>query len=341
METATLDQDATLAETHKRTALYSYKKFKAYQPLNTYWHEQGLLLHTEFRDGNVPAGYEQLRVLQEALKQLPVGIKKVLLRSDSAGYQEDLLEYCAKGQNKRFGVIEFAIAAKVSQSFKQAVLQVPVEKWQRIYQINGSGQRFETDQEWAEVCFVPTWVATSKKNPGYRYLAIRERMAVQTSCEGIEPIQQELPFQTVEMAQGSYKLFGLVTNRKMEGNVLINWHRQRCGDSEKVHYVQKSELSGGQFPSQKFGANAAWWQIMVMAFNLNEMMKRHVLPDSLKTKGLKALRFQVIAVAGRVIHHAKGLFIKLGGGNAMAEKFCQIRERIAQLAHEPTVLSTA
>jgi hypothetical protein len=29
-----------------------------------------------------------------------------------------LLQYCARGDNERFGVIEFAIAAKVSQSFK-------------------------------------------------------------------------------------------------------------------------------------------------------------------------------------------------------------------------------
>ncbi|KJU83517.1 hypothetical protein MBAV_004289, partial [Candidatus Magnetobacterium bavaricum] len=28
-------------------------------------------MHTEFRDGNVPAGYEQQRVLEEALKCLP------------------------------------------------------------------------------------------------------------------------------------------------------------------------------------------------------------------------------------------------------------------------------
>jgi hypothetical protein len=26
-----------------------------------------MVLHTEFRDGNVPAGYEQLRVFKEAL----------------------------------------------------------------------------------------------------------------------------------------------------------------------------------------------------------------------------------------------------------------------------------
>ncbi|MFC1852458.1 hypothetical protein ACFL27_19850 [candidate division CSSED10-310 bacterium] len=56
---ATLDMDATLIETSKNEALEAmdcYKGFKAYQPLNTYWFEQDLVLHSEFRDGNVPAG---------------------------------------------------------------------------------------------------------------------------------------------------------------------------------------------------------------------------------------------------------------------------------------------
>ena len=58
---ATLDMDATLIETHKRDALHCYKGFKAYQPLNCWWAEQGVMLYSEFRDGNVPAGHEQLR----------------------------------------------------------------------------------------------------------------------------------------------------------------------------------------------------------------------------------------------------------------------------------------
>ena len=110
--TATLDQDATLAATHKSTALYCYEKYKAYQPFNTYWVEQGLLIHSEFRDGNVPAGFEQLRILKESLEQLPASIEKVFIRSDSAGYQKDLLSYCAEGKNERFGIIEFATAIK-------------------------------------------------------------------------------------------------------------------------------------------------------------------------------------------------------------------------------------
>ena len=89
---ATLDMDASLVETEKQEALYSYKKYKAYQPLTTYWAEADLIVHSEFRDGNVPAGYEQLRVLKEALGHLPSGVKKVLMRSDTAGYQQELLK---------------------------------------------------------------------------------------------------------------------------------------------------------------------------------------------------------------------------------------------------------
>lgn len=119
---AALDQDATLAETSKREALFSCKEFKAYQPLNTWRAEQGLVLHTEFRDGNVPAGYEQLRVFQESLSLLPESVEKVRLRSDTAGYQHELLRYCAQGENKRFGRIEFAAGSDVTPEFKKADL---------------------------------------------------------------------------------------------------------------------------------------------------------------------------------------------------------------------------
>jgi len=35
-ETSTLDMDTKLVETFKKAALYCYKKFSAYQPLNVY-----------------------------------------------------------------------------------------------------------------------------------------------------------------------------------------------------------------------------------------------------------------------------------------------------------------
>lgn len=161
---ATLDQDATLVETHKQEAFYSYQGFKAYQPLSTYWAEQELVLHSEFRDGNVPAGYEQLRVLEEALSALPAGVQKVYLRSDTAGYQQEVLKYCAEGKDSRLGVIEFAIGVDVTAEFKRAVAQVTEEEWRPLERVM-DGKRVKTNQEWAEVCFVPNWVGKSLKGP--------------------------------------------------------------------------------------------------------------------------------------------------------------------------------
>ena len=55
----------------------SYNKYPAYQPLTTYWYEADLIVHSEFRDGNVPAGHDQLRVLRESLQYLPAGVEQV------------------------------------------------------------------------------------------------------------------------------------------------------------------------------------------------------------------------------------------------------------------------
>ncbi len=114
---ATLDMDATLVETRKQEALPSYKKYRAYQPLITYWSEAELIVHSEFRDGNVPRA-QQLRVLIEALGRLPAGVEK-MLRSDTAGYQRELLRYCAEGRDERFGVIEFAVGVDVTTEFRR------------------------------------------------------------------------------------------------------------------------------------------------------------------------------------------------------------------------------
>jgi hypothetical protein len=110
-------------------ALYCYKGHKAYQPLNAYWAEQDLVLHSKFRDGNVWAGPDNLRVFTEAWDLLPAGVSKVYLRSDTAGYQHDLMRFCADPNKPRFGVIEFAIGAKVTESFKGAVSEVEESEW--------------------------------------------------------------------------------------------------------------------------------------------------------------------------------------------------------------------
>lgn len=328
---ATLDVDATLVETNKREALYSYKGDKAYQPISVYWAEQDLLVHSEFRDGNVPAGYEKLRVFREALEHLPQGVERVYLRADTAGYQRDLLKYCAEAKSERFGLIEFAIGVDVTEEFKKAVAELEDTDWQPLRR-RVKGKWIDTGQEWAEVCFVPNWVGHSRKGPDYRYLAIREPL-VQLEFSGME---SQLPFATMEFSQGQrYKLFGLISNRTIPGDELIWWHRGRCGKSEEAHSVMKEDLAGGKLPSGDFGQNAAWWAIMILSFNLNSAMKRLVLGGSWVTKRLKAIRFSLINLAGRVIERSRQLIVRLACCHPSTDIVFHARRKILALAHGP------
>ena len=73
-ETATLDMDTNIIVSNKRNAKVSYKKEKSYQPFNVYGEEQDVMVPSEFRDGNVPPGFEQLPILQEAELSLPESV---------------------------------------------------------------------------------------------------------------------------------------------------------------------------------------------------------------------------------------------------------------------------
>ena len=91
----------------------------------------------------------------------------------------------------------------------------------------------------------PTRLPSAKNAPVYRYIATRELLR-QPELPGMEV---ELPFPTMTMEKKRYKVFGIVTNRDMDGSELVNWLHKRCGKSEEAHSVMKGDLAGGKLPS--------------------------------------------------------------------------------------------
>jgi hypothetical protein len=331
----TLDLDATLVEVEKKEALRCYKGFLAFQPLNVWCAELEQMVHSEFRDGNVPASFDNLRVLQESLEMIPEGVEKIRFRSDTAAYQQDLLQYLAEGRHPRFGVIEFAVGVDVTSALKAEVARLEESEWAVLQKPNKkTGELEDTPYEWAEVVFVPNWVAHKKSNPDYRFIVTRKRLA-QQPLPGVDDGQLEFDFPTMRMgSKGLYRLYAIVTNRTVPGDELIRWYRERCGKSEEAHDIQKRDLAGGRLPSKRFGSNAAWWAIMIVALNLNSAMRRLVLAPALGKswlrKRLKAIRFWIIGLPGRVVDHARELWIRIGGEAAL-DRLRRIRERLAAI----------
>lgn len=73
---ATVDLDATVIESWKQQAKPTYEGGRGYQPLLALWAEMGVVLAEEFRDSNVPALKDPLRVAQRAFAALPESIQQ-------------------------------------------------------------------------------------------------------------------------------------------------------------------------------------------------------------------------------------------------------------------------
>ena len=75
---------------------------------------------------------------------------------------------------------------------------------------------------------------------------------------------------------------------------------------------------------------------MILAFNLNAAMKRLVLEESWTAKRMKAIRFSLIGLPGRVINHARGLILRLVKNHPSLEVLVKARQRIMELAYAPS-----
>ena len=136
----TFDVDAHLVETAKANAQYCYEGYRALQPMEVEWAETGLVLADELREGNVPPGRGIKEIVDEAYNMLPPGPWQVKVRSDSAAYQQDVLD---RWQGREW---QFAVSADMSQGLKQEIEALPQEAW-KLWKEERRGMV----REWAEV----------------------------------------------------------------------------------------------------------------------------------------------------------------------------------------------
>jgi hypothetical protein len=307
---ATVDQDATIIESHKREALPTYEGVRGYQPMLAVWAETGLVLADQFRDGNVPAMMEPLEVAQRALAALPSTVQEYYYRGDSACHESGLVNWLRDEQRPGGpqGRIGFAISARMSEALQAAIEAVPESEWASY----GEPHPTETRQ-CADVPFVPSEKSEKKDTQPLRYVAIR-----------IGKRQGEL------FEDGSrVRHFAVLSNRwELKAARLIEWHREKAGTVELVNDVLKNDLGAGVLPSKYFGANAAWLRLAAISHNVLTALKRLALPPELLTARPKRLRFLIFNTPGRLVHHARRLLLRLA---ALAEGLAAYAEGLRLL----------
>lgn len=299
--TATIDHDGTIIESHKRDALVAYEGTRGYQPLVATWAEEQLVVADEFRDGNVAGGEDPLSSVKRAFGKLPVTVTKRYFRGDSADYYEPLLKYLV-GEK-----IGFAISADMSKELRAVCEGQPQSAWQEMD--NRERERVDV----AEVEFTPgTW---GKEAEPLRYIALR-----------FTPLQTDL------FEGATVRYHAVVSNRRdLEPAALIEWHRGKAGTIEHVHRVLKSELAAGVMPCQLFGANAAWFRINVITYNLLTALKRKALPERYRLARPKRLRFEVFTLPAKLAIHESQLSVQASIGDERLEEIIAARQQLLQM----------
>lgn len=298
---ATLDLDATIIESHKRDSKPHYKGGRGYQPTAVLWAEQDLAIADEFRDGNVPAGMSTRAVTEQAFAALPSTVTERLFRGDSACYDERLLKWLVRAD------IGFTISADMTAQL-HAVCAAPGLSWQHFE------DRFDEVVALREVEFAPgQW---PKRNSPLRYVALR-----------ISGKQGRL------FSDGKdTKYLAIVSNRyAMTAADLVRWHWQKAGTIEHLHDVTKNELAARLLPSGSFGANAAWYRLNLLTYNVLTTLKRQALPQRLWDAEPKRLRYEVFSLPALVTEHARQLTAQLGIAALSADELIVARGRLRAL----------
>ncbi len=308
---ATLDHDATIQESHKREAFPHYQGGRGYQPAAIYWVEQDLVVADEYRDGNVPAGMDTLPLIQRGFASLPATVTAFFFRADSACYNERTLKWLADPHRPGGpqGPIGFTVSADMTEALHAVCAAVREPAWEAFE------ERPDETVACTEVEFFPgDW---RKDAEPLRYLALRMRKR-----------QGQL------FASGSdTKYLAVVSNRwDVPASALLRWHWQKAGTIELVHDVTKNELGAAVPPCGRFGANAAWYRLSLLTYNILSALKSFALPPHLSTARPKRLRFALFTLAGRLVTHAGQLWLRVRAAAERLAGLIAARRQLVLLA---------
>ena len=305
-QTITLDIDSSIIESDKKDAKRTYKGVDGYNPVLAWIDELDMFLGGVFREGNASPQSHIASLLRYCHRRLPAGVK-VRLRSDSAGYQIKVMKTC-----RRYGY-EFAIRADLDAAVRATIERIPDRAWQLVVRGNDSFLL-------AETVHAPGTLGTraGASLPAYRLVVIRRTGQLDLFREPIEyyPIITDLP-------------------ASMSAEQVVDFYNGR-GRMEKAIGEAKNGFALHWLPCGEFLANAAYFQIVLLAYNLERTFKRVALPESWQNLSIKSLRFRLLCHAGVIVRHARRLILRLSD----AFPFYDIFEQARWAVMSPQVIAT-
>lgn len=311
--TFTFDPDATEIIAEKKTAQRTYTGNKGYMPLIGFIREIPFCINAEFRPGNTSPAAGNLEFLQQAKKNMPAGTSINHYGGDAACYQGSIIDECHKTGEE----ITFTITAKQDKAVQQV--------------IEGAKQR----GIWYE------HTDKAGKKTGRQYTLSIHKMNTNQHCFTLLIEREERKGQQELWDNDGYWYHIVATNysneqetEEQQGKTISTLHRKRSG-SENHNKELKSGIGMEHLPCQEEKANEIYFLLGILAYNLVLLFKLIAGKVATLKKTVKTLRWEIITLAGKLVHHAGKTILKLAGTSQDTYAFfCRMRERIYALGEQ-------
>lgn len=290
-----LDIDATIINAEKGDSEKTYKGIYGYQPLLGIIAENGVVVGSDFREGNASPQSGLVDFIKSCRKNYPREIE--IVRSDSAGWQKGLVDHCEKEK------LKYTITTDQTECLLEAVKSIPESSWQRGIRKNGIKESYEVAE--TEYCF-------GAKKRTVRLVVKRKQIKK----------QYDLFL--------DYNYWTVATNLSKEdynSQSVIDFHQGRGGMEKRIGEL-KHQHNLDRVPCGQFNANCLYFTIGLLAYNLLQMLKLAGLPEEYHNKSVRTLRYQLLKLAGKVVYHARYMVVQLSAPLKNIELFANAYYRL-------------
>jgi hypothetical protein len=313
----TIDIDSSIIETYglqkQGGSRFTYSHVRGYHPLFATIAGTGDVVHSRLRGGPAHSARGAAGFLAETFTRArTAGATGALtVRADSGFYNHHVIEACTKAE------VAFSVTTKMSKSLKAVIEEIPAEAWTPIpYFLDDGADVAETTYR----AFNQTRDADSG-----------------TDCRLIVRRVRPTPgSQLALFVTWTYHAF--ITNRTGTTMALEADHRRHAVVENTIRDL-KYGVGLNHLPSGRFGANAAWLALNVIAHNLAAFTTRLGGLDTLTGEAAAAdddirparktfvavdtLRRRHLRTPGRITHSARQATLHLPRNWPWAAKFNQ------------------
>lgn len=287
-----LDIDASVIESHKSTAACTYKMFPGFTPMIGHING-GYIIHSEFRSGNIAPADHNLSFIDRCIEQLPETQALSFVRADSASYQHKLFDYC-----EEHGIV-YTIGAHLDSRVLETINEI--QEWETMTLHEGKTHHLK--EEVAE--FIHTM---NNSNNAFRLIVVKKQITpILPTLEEMLTEEEKLRY-----AREHYSVIATNADESMSAQEIVTFYRQRGDTSENRIKELKNGFNLRYLPTSDFIANAFYFQIGVLAYNLFVLFKE-TLQKSWQRHTIQTLRYKLYNIAGKVVTHARETILKVNG----------------------------